>query len=126
MAFFFVGYHSDTLIAGSPGLDDMPNYGLQGVTNRAILGHKEVLLLAREEVIRIKVSKGVKACYQAMCEALGMAESGLGAYIIGTWLMQQETIAKPMLDRLSQAMEVEAKTMISKQLDLVRQMETGD
>lgn len=73
--------------------------------------------MARDEVIRIKVNPDVKAKYQVMCKALGMSESGLGAFIIGSWVMQQETIAKPMLDRLSQALEVEAKDMISKQIE---------
>lgn len=46
--------------------------------------------MAREAKIIIRIKQDVKEKFQTHAENLGMTVSGLGAYVIGLWLLKQE------------------------------------
>lgn len=46
--------------------------------------------MSRDEVIRIKVTPEIKEQFRLLCEKMGMSESGLGAYIIASYLLSKQ------------------------------------
>lgn len=60
--------------------------------------------IVRDEKIIVKLSAEKKGQLQDISEKMGVSMSAIGAYIIGQWLMQQELVTKPLIDRMGNQM----------------------
>lgn len=60
--------------------------------------------IVRDEKIIVKLSAEKKGQLQAISERMGVSMSAIGAYVIGQWLMQQEMVTKPLVDKMGDSM----------------------
>ena len=56
--------------------------------------------MARNAKVIIMTDERVKERLQDYADRLGMTLSGLGAYILGNWVYQQDKMVNPFMDRI--------------------------
>lgn len=66
----------------------------------------------KDDAIKARVSKVVKADLQEIADNYGMSMSGLIAYILGQWVHQQKMVLGPMMQEIGQT----AKDTVARQL----------
>lgn len=59
--------------------------------------------MARNAKVIIMTDERVKERLQFYADQLGMTMSGLGAYILGHWVYQQENMVKPFMEDIKGA-----------------------
>jgi hypothetical protein len=69
--------------------------------------------IVRDEKIIIKLSAEKKGELQAISEQMGVSMSAIGAYIIGQWLMQQQMINKPLMEKMNNLLADTIKEMVA-------------
>lgn len=60
--------------------------------------------MARDAKVIIMTDERVKERLQEYADQLGMTLSGLGAYILGHWVYQQEKMLKPFMEDIKGAL----------------------
>jgi len=60
--------------------------------------------MARNAKVIIMTDERVKERLQDYADRLGMTLSGLGAYILGQWVYQQDKMVNPFMDRIKDAL----------------------
>jgi hypothetical protein len=70
--------------------------------------------MARDAKIIIMSDVRVKERLQDYADQLGMTLSGLGAYILGHWVYQQDKMVKPLFEDIKDAVVHIAKQEISR------------
>ena len=60
--------------------------------------------MARNAKVIIMTDERVKERLQDYADRLGMTLSGLGAYILGHWVYQQDKMVSPFIERMKDAM----------------------
>ena len=60
--------------------------------------------MARNAKVIIMTDERVKERLQDYADRLGMTLSGLGAYILGQWVYQQDKMVNPFIERMKDAM----------------------
>lgn len=58
--------------------------------------------MARDVRVAFKLAEDKKGLLQQYADSYGVTMSGLCALIIGQWLYQQEKVAKPIIDSVSE------------------------
>lgn len=60
--------------------------------------------MARDAKVIIMTDERVKERLQYYADQLGMTLSGLGAYILGHWVYQQDKMVNPFIEQMKDAM----------------------
>ena len=60
--------------------------------------------MARNAKVIIMTDERIKERLQDYADRLGMTLSGLGAYILGHWVYQQDKMVNPFMDRIKDAL----------------------
>jgi len=60
--------------------------------------------MARNAKVIIMIDERVKERLQDYADRLGMTLSGLGAYILGHWVYQQDEMVSPFMEQMKDAM----------------------
>lgn len=60
--------------------------------------------MARDAKVIIMTDERVKDRLQFYADQLGMTMSGLGAYILGYWVYQQDNIVNPLIEEMKGVM----------------------
>lgn len=70
--------------------------------------------MARDAKVIIMTDERVKEKLQEYADHLGMTVSGLGAYILGYWVYQQEKMVKPLVEDIKEALVQIAREEMSR------------
>ena len=76
--------------------------------------------MARDAKVIIMTDERVKERLQFYADQLGMTLSGLGAYILGYWVYQQEKMVKPFMEDIKGAV-VQIARDVMKRKDALEQ-----
>lgn len=60
--------------------------------------------MARDAKLIVMVDERVKERLHFYADQLGMTLSGLGAYILGHWVYQQDKMVNPLIEQMKDAM----------------------
>lgn len=74
--------------------------------------------MARSAKVIIMTDERVKDRLQDYADQLGMTMSGLGAYILGYWVCQQDKIVNPFIEQVKDAMVQIAREEIKRKDEL--------
>ena len=80
--------------------------------------------MARNAKVIIMTDERVKERLQDYADRLGMTLSGLGAYILGHWVYQQDKMVNPFIERMKDAMVQIARKEIKRKDELEQPSET--
>lgn len=88
----------------------VPTMGLsKGVDGKVAMNK----VIVRDERIVIKLSAVKKGELQEISEQMGVSISAIGAYVIGQWLMQQQMMTKPLMEKMNALMAETVKELVA-------------
>lgn len=61
--------------------------------------------MARQERITVMLEGSVKERFHFYASAMGLTDSALGAFLLGNYVYQQDSVTKPMLDQMQAMMK---------------------
>lgn len=80
---------------------------------------KGLFVLARQERITVMLEQEIKDRVHFYAAAMGLTDSALGAYIFGSWVMQQDRANGPLLDEMKKLMVSAVQQQMEGMVDLV-------
>ena len=83
-------------------------------------------MAGREDKIMIRINGEIKERFSTYCDEYGMTMSAMAAYLIGSFVRQQDQVTAPMIAALQESMLKIAEQSMQGEIDIVKALAKGE